>query len=898
MTLTSSTLNSMGSPRLEAAQKLPNGARFHRCALQINPFSYLERHDKPTQFASEAGYNAAIVQACHETDIEVVAITDHYRVDTSRTLIRACREAGLFAFGGFEAKAKDGVHFLCLFNPEKDDALERFIGDCGVHSPSEASPLGAIDSTTLMAKAREWGAAIIAAHVAANGGLLHELKGQARMAAWQSADLLACALPGPVEEAPTQFRAILNNKDRQHRRTHAVAIVNASDVNGPEDLKKDSASCFIKMSDFSVEALRQAFLDPDSRIRLHSDPPPEIHAEFLAMTWEGGFLDGTSVHFNSNLNALIGGRGAGKSTMIESMRYVLDLVPLGEEAKKTHEQVARHVLRPGTRVSLKIRSHYPSKTDYVIERTVPNPPTVKDQHGNLLEQSPQSTIPGVQVFGQHEISELAKSPKHLTLLLERFADRDPSLSDRKAELRINLEKSRRRIVDTQQEIDRLKNRLAALPELEEKQRRFQDMGLEEKLKEKSLLVKEETLFTTLHNRLESFRALRNNMVESLPIDGAFVSGKALDNLPNADVLRGVARVLEGLSSRLQSVANQFDYALSEADTEINKIKANWNERSENIQATYEQSLRELHQSSIKADEFIQLRHQIEKVRPLADRLESLEKNLGKYEAHRRALITEWENTKAQDFREIDDAATQISKMLHDRVQVKVTMAGNRKPLMELFKTAGGNLAASLERLRNRDELSLPDLARRCREGADALHSEYAFTPGAAKRIAEAGLDFHLGIEELELPATTHIKLNTAAEGKPAEWRKLEELSAGQKATAVLLLLLLESKAPLVVDQPEDDLDNRFITEVIVPIMRQEKRRRQFIFSTHNANIPVLGDAELILGLNASGEAGKGIARIERRQMGSIDSQPVRELVGETLEGGKHAFEMRRSKYGF
>ncbi len=124
------------------------------------------------------------------------------------------------------------------------------------------------------------------------------------------------------------------------------------------------------------------------------------------------------------------------------------------------------------------------------------------------------------------------------------------------------------------------------------------------------------------------------------------------------------------------------------------------------------------------------------------------------------------------------------------------------------------------------------------------------------------------------------------------------LSAGQQATAVLLLLLLESEAPLVVDQPEDDLDNRFITEGVVPIIRQEKGRRQFVFSTHNANIPVLGDAELILGLAASGEGKEGHTKIAPEHMGSIDSKPVRELVEEILEGGKDAFEMRRSKYGF
>ena len=156
----------------------------------------------------------------------------------------------------------------------------------------------------------------------------------------------------------------------------------------------------------------------------------------------------------------------------------------------------------------------------------------------------------------------------------------------------------------------------------------------------------------------------------------------------------------------------------------------------------------------------------------------------------------------------------------------------------------------------------------------------------------------MSIEELELPPTTEIRLNTSPSHESPSWHALEALSTGQKATAILLLLLLTSDAPLIIDQPEDDLDNRFITEGIVPRMRTEKRRRQFVFSTHNANIPVLGDSELTIGLTASGEAAEGKAHIAPEHMGSIDEQDVRELIEEILEGGKEAFERRRRKYGF
>jgi hypothetical protein len=214
-----------------------------------------------------------------------------------------------------------------------------------------------------------------------------------------------------------------------------------------------------------------------------------------------------------------------------------------------------------------------------------------------------------------------------------------------------------------------------------------------------------------------------------------------------------------------------------------------------------------------------------------------------------------------------------------------------------IRKIGGRLNEACATLKQVDNLSLRGLAETCRKGADALVKEYGLLPNQAAKLAEAGEPVFMDIEELDLPPTTQLELNVAPEGEAATWQPLEALSAGQKATAVLLLLLLESDAPLVVDQPEDDLGSRFITEGVVPRMREEKRRRQFLFSTHNANIPVLGDAELIVGLTATGEAPHGQATIEDAHRGSIDVRSVCALVEELLEGGQDAFELRRLKYG-
>ena len=884
--------------QMQATLDLPNGARFRRCALQVNPFAYLGTHNKKTPFKSEDEYNSAIVDACLENEIEVIAVTDHYRVAYSAGLVRAARKAKIHAFSGFEAVAKDGVHFLCLFDPDKEESLERFIGECGILDADQPPPTGKLDSLELLESSKTWGAVCIAAHVASEGGLLRKLSGQSRINVWRDPALIACALPGPVGDAPDGIRQILENKDAQHKRDHPVAILNASDVNDPEDLKKQSASCFIKMSKVSIEAFRQAFLDPGSRVRLHSDERPESHAELLAITWEGGFLSDTAVHFNENLNVLIGGRGTGKSTMIESIRYALDLTPLGEDVKRSHEGVIRHVLRPGTKISLRVRSYKPSERYYTIERTVPNPPVVRDEARKVLDLSPQDVMPGVEIYGQHEISELTKSPEKLTLLLRRFTESDPALSVRKLRVSQGLERSRIRIVDVRRQLRILDEQLAALPGLEETHRRFQQAGIEERLKEKSWLLREERLFASLDERLDYYRAIHNELKEGLPVDTAFVSYKALQTLPNADVLSNLEGILTTLSENLVALYEQLGTIFTQADEAIVNTKLHWSERKKTIEQNYEKLLRELQKSNIDGAEFIQLRQQIEELRPLTDRMQSLNQELDAHEAERRNFLAEWEDIKSTEYRRLDNAAKRVSKKLGERVRVAVAMAGNRDPLEELLRELGGNLSPALERLRRHANLSLAELAQRCREGRESLIAHYNLPPGAAERIAGADLDFFMRIEELELPATTDIELNTAHDGAPASWRRLQALSTGQKATAVLLLLLLESTVPLVIDQPEDDLDNRFITEGVVPIMRQEKRNRQFVFSTHNANIPVLGDAELILGLTSAGEVIEGKARIAREHMASIDSISVRELVEEILEGGKAAFEMRRSKYGF
>ena len=886
---------------LAAALRRPAGARFHRIALQVNPYGYLVQNSKPNPYQNESQYNEAIVSACVKNGIEAIAVADHFEIETSEGLAAAARAAGIVVFPGFEAVSKEGVHLLCVFDPARPwREIERIIGQCGVHNTGHASPLGDLDTEELLAKARDWQAVIVAAHVtSAKGGLLRKLTGQSRVRVWRSNDLQAIAIPGAVADLPDADRAIVSCRG-EYRREQPIAVLNAGDVCGPEDLAKTGSWSWIKMTDLTLDGLHQAVLDPSSRIRLPSDPVPEEHTEFVALAWQGGFLDGSAIHFSENLNVLVGGRGAGKTTIIESLRYVLSIEPLGDEARRLHDGIVRGVLQSGTRVSLLARTRTPAESWYLIERTVPNPPIVRDAAGNVIDAQPLEILPGIEIYGQREISELTKNPERLTRLLDRFVRRDDAQAGRKAAIQRELARTRREITEARAELAAIGDRLASLPGLEDTLSRYREAGVEERLREQSLLVREERVLDTASERIASVRNTLAAFARDLSIDRAFISARAISELPAMELLATIDPAFAEFNDAVTAAAESLRAQADAVEGVIEDARAHWRVRQAEVMAAYERILRDLQRERVDGDEFIRLRRRLEELQPLRHREQLVEQAITEFRQRRRNLLAEWEDLRTAEYQALQKAARKVSKALERRIQVSVTLSGDREPLAELLRRRiGGRFSEAVDALRRAPDLSLRELVAAARSGPEALVTKYKLPAGQADKLSNAADDVLMEIEELELPPTTQIELNVAPDGQPAQWQPLGALSTGQKATAVLLLLLHESAAPLVVDQPEDDLDNRFITEGIVPRMREEKRRRQFVFSTHNANIPVLGDAELILGLQATGEGDdRGHADIPQGNAGSIDSASVRKLVEEILEGGREAFEMRRRKYGF
>ena len=374
------------------ALAMPSGARFVRCALQVNPHHYADSYRGAPNEGDADSYAASLVAKARELDIGVLAITDHNSVRDVESFRRAASATDITVLPGFELESTDGIHVLCIYDADvATDRLDRFLGEFGVRDTESSSKSCSKDFSTILEMVGDQGGVAVAAHVTGSKGIFRALQGQARVRAWTNENLLVVQVPSSIAALNHRERSIISNKMSDYERPYmagrsqAIAVVNAKDIARVEDLDHPGATTLIKFTGFpSVEGLRQAFLDPDSRVRLNSDEEPEEHSELLTIEWEGGgFLDGGVIRFNPNLNVLIGGRGTGKSTVIESIRYALGLEPVGDEALNAHRDIVAQVLRSGTKVSLLVRSLHPAECYYRIERTVPNPPVVRGADGQV-----------------------------------------------------------------------------------------------------------------------------------------------------------------------------------------------------------------------------------------------------------------------------------------------------------------------------------------------------------------------------------------------------------------------------------------------------------------------------------------------------------------------------------
>lgn len=869
---------------VEEALGSHGGASWHRVALQVNPYGYRGSSQPSNTVSDEQAYNDAIVGACRDAGIDLIAITDHWRVQTADGLAKAAENAGIVVLPGFEAVSSEGIHMLVLFERGTGyGAVDATIGACG-GTPGCASGEVGDAFEKIVRCAVDRGAVVIPAHVNGPNGLLTMLQGQALVRAWRNDQLHAVGV-SPARPVTSLQEHILDNSEPEYRRQHPVARLHADDISDPARLATEGGSCWVKMSTPSLAALDLAARTPETRIRL-DDPAFSPPAAIETISWEGGFLDGVRLRLNNSLTCLVGGRGTGKSTIIESIRYALGIEPIGDTARRDHRGLIEHVLDAGTKITLLVRG---VAGEFLVERSVPDPPVVRDSAGTVLASRPADVLGPVEVFSQHELAELADSGDYIARLLQRISG---DTTDIASNLPTRLRENREAIVAGRRQLSEIDDALDELPRLKEALTHFHHAHLDERLEERTRIDRERRILDTASSRIDELLAAIAPLRDKELLDQAFASGDALRDLPNSSVLARIADVVAALQAEVSAATETIDRAVEAAREALSSVEAEWSTVTAPVREQYDAVLRSLQASGHDASRYLATQRAVQRLAPMADQRKQVEARVDALYEERRQLLAELTDRAGQQRRRLGEACTEANERLQKTVRVRPQPSADRRELLALFDDALRGQRSQIRNAVQQEDFSPRALADAARQGPDSL-VKFGIRGAQATNFAGAGEELFLRLEEMTIGLAAVAELNVGATST-SDFRDLGDLSKGQKATALLLLLLATLRGPLIVDQPEDDLDNRFVWEGVVPRVRELKGVRQLVFSTHNANIPVLGDAELLVVLETAERKG----RVAEGGAGSLDDQTVLALAGAILEGGPDAFLRRRYLYGF
>ena len=879
-------------------------AKFWKCALQVNPTSYIANRGT-SHGLTEQEYNQQLADIALENGIKVFGLADHGRVDSVDAIRKVMAESGILVFPGFEIASSEKVHFVCLYPEDTSTVqLNRYLGDLKLLDPKDGIRPSRLSAEQLIQQVEnEQGGFVYAAHCTDDSGILKSKLNHV----WKNPHLKAAQISGTLDDLKNDegngYRQILLNNEPAYKRDLLMGIINAKDVAVPSDLANPKASCLIKMTNPCFSAFKLAFQDPESRVRLNSDVSEHYYSRLERLKITGCYLDGIEIHFSEHLNAVIGGRGTGKSTLLECIRYVLELKPISKNAQKQHDEIIKeNIGKSRARVELVIRSSKMNGKQFTLSRRYGESTSVQDDAGNPSSFMPDDLLPNIEIYGQNEIYEIAQDKNSQRLLLGRFLESGkPDIEKLIQEAIAKLSVNRKKLIESRNNVSAIEDEVAKLPKLEEQVGKFRSLGIEDKLKVVPLLETEKRLLKRVleeesPNLEQSFLAILDN----LP-DTTFLSETALETLPHADTLRNIRNALNGLRLETEGILEQWQqkYAVTKSNIELFASELNLN--IVKAEDTLENTFKELPTCEGKTGkqigiEFQNLMKEIERIRPKKALIENHDKLLSELQKQRKSILDGLSANRSDRSAQFQRSLKAINKKLAGKLRLEVKPEADRTPVIQFLRECNldGIGESRLSWLKDAEPFSPVRLAQLIREGSEALrNASWGITPTVAEALTRLAPEKILTLEEIELPDSISIELNTAHHGIES-YRSLDKLSTGQQCTAILHLLLLQNLDPLLMDQPEDNLDNAFIADRIVAELRSAKIARQFIFATHNANIPVFGDAEWIGVFDASEDQGY----MPAESQGAIDVPLVRDKAAEILEGGKTAFNQRKAKYGF
>jgi len=822
--------------------------------------------------------------------IGIAAITNHNKFDLNeyKALAKKSKKQEIYLLPGVELSVNDGangIHCLVIFNPTEwlengNDYINHFItqtfaGKQNFENENGRSNDNLIETIKKL-DAFEKDYFIIMAHIEANSGFYKELNG-GRITELGKAPIFRKAVLGFQK---VRTRDIIKNLNTWLN-NDLPAFVECSDAKNIEEIGTGNSvngvtqKTYLKIGAFNFEAIKYSLLDQQYRQAKETTEP--INGYIKSISFKGGKLEGSTLHLNHSMNNLIGIRGSGKSSILEAIRYSLD-IDLTRNQNVDFEyktNLVNALLGSGGKITSVLVDD--QGKEYIAEKILGDRTTIYKDGELQIGLKPNAIVKKPIYFGQKDLSQIGDSLSTEYLISKLIGDR---LLNKKRE----VEEKNQDVLRIINELKKIDAKVARKADIEAKQAElkikiqvFKDNEIDKKL-EKQISFDKDSNFI---KRVEKFE---QKVIDGLneyvgEYEDSFQSLKGYSSKENTidiDKIKKHLSVFEDIFLESKT----FSSRLVTENLELEKLHKSFNLKYEKLKEEFSKIKREINLPNIQADDYVKYTKELDLSKAQLSELEKLSKKKKELETQLKQTLTSLQKLWHNEFEIVQEEIKKVNDD-QDSIKIAVQFKGNKQDFKSYLKE---NLRGSNLRDNN----------------IQAIIDNYNDMIAVYEDLNQTNSTISTSLSDVQLH-TFKEYFNSNIEAFltyriPDKFeiiyrnRSLNEHSLGQRASALIIFLLtLRESDLIIIDQPEDDLDNQTIYNDVIMVLKGLKNTSQFIFATHNPNIPVLGDCEQVVSCSYD-------SNVIETNLGSIDDETIRKEIVNIMEGGKEAFNNRKRIY--
>lgn len=841
----------------------------------------------------ENSYFNNYVDKLKEQNIKLGLITNHNKFDKDefRNLRNKALKEEIYLLPGVELSVNDGsngIHTLVIFSDEwlenGQDYINPFISSMFTgKSKSEYQQRNGRSEKNILQVVEELEKTsrdyfLIFAHVEQKNGLWEEMKG-GKLSDFSEniyADVRQKTLGFQKVRTHDVKDRVCRTKVKSWLKDWYPAEVEGSDCKSIDDIKGGDLT-WLKIGSYTFEAVKYALSDYPNRA---SSITPEgyKHSYIKSISFEGGVLNNQTIFFSPELNSLIGIRGSGKSSILEAIRYTLD-IHFGEKAMDTDykQKLIKHTLGSGGMAIITAIDQYGQ--EYKIKKILNEASEVyiegKLQPGISIKET---VLHKPIYFGQKDLSSTGDGFEKD--LVEKLVGE-------------KLYAIRKQIEEKKQSVSDAINTLLKLSDIEEKKldytqqqqdgeynlKKFKDYGVDEKFKKQTDYEADERRLNKIISDVERFfESLENLLSEH---EDELNNHKIYQSKQNEEFFNDFFKEYESIINILGRMKKDQGNKESILQSLIDKIKI-FKKAKESFLDEFAKTRRKLEEelkskgaAALNLEEFSELQKQIDTAKQMLEALNNQQSQKDFIKNDLLVALSTLNGLWQQEFQLINNELNKINKN-HSALTIEGEFKGDKIGFLSFMQ--------SMFRGSNIREATLSHLV----DNYSDFGSMYKDLENVKINVGSSPETFErYFIDNLQTLLVWQVSNRFIIKYRGKE---LKHHSLGQRASALILFVLSQQDNDvIIIDQPEDDLDNQTIYEDVIKLIRQLKYKTQFIFATHNANFPVLGDAEQI-------HSCRYVDDKLNFQSGSIDSPLLQKEIVDIMEGGEIAFKRRKEIY--